>query len=718
MFLIKEGETNWKYLLIVAIIAVAAGAGFLWCVEKSGIKAPEDIVKDETAGWKIYQNKKYGFQFKYPADVDIYSKSGQMIEMGYRLVPPTSSSTDVTVYELKQEAGQRPYNEPTFKVDIVTEAGWLDKTYPDLKLKPGLNLKVFSMEGKEAMEAENFDETLYKLLVVEDKEGFNIIVRQNRKTNFLDSIFKTFILIKKEKDFVVPQLIEKSFSYPYPISWQEEGINFSLTGISFGRIPAPDNLLKSSGDHYNKGEEINALTLILKIKNPKDNPQCVNLNIRRELNEEGDMTAPNTDQFRFPSSGGCILSGTISYAEQKVIFVVPESRKSFNITTGGKSNIFFTINVLEADRIVREQPDLQLEKSIEEEGIRQLTPYYADVPFCYDAGKNKYNTTGYGSEFQSWFVHGGCPRAKYYKVVPGKEMILNVNTDIITCPDCVCNYPDFSMYEYIGGGFKKTKDFNFTDVGGVFEKVYYTPTSDKIKIEADKCFYLDVFQEGEARLPKVSLISPNGGDQLEAGKTYRILWNSSGISKNINIELENKDCLEGKSDCRGWEINFNRIPASLGFYDWNIGSLPMGSNYSYYKVHIWSNENVNVEDYSNNYFSIVKAADVAKPYIKVSSPNGGEKWYFGQTQTITWKSNLRGTVALYLAFPDGGMCYIGSAPVDQESFIFSLKENQSCAIPRNITPGTYRIALVADNDTKDEYLYAYSDGSIIISIAK
>ena len=674
-------------------------------------------VKNETLGWKTYQNTKHGYEFKYPEGTDILSKSGQLVEMGNSEFSPYDS---LTIYELKQEE-RRFYlqDDPRIKIEVVT-GDWLDKNYPNLKFEVGMNIRTFTAsDGRTVIEVENFAEDCYKMLVAGNKEeNITLVVRQNKKTEFLDSIFKTFTLIDREQTSVAPKLIEKSFSYPYPVSWDEDGINFSLTGISLGKTPAPEKLIKSSGGYYKEGEEVNALTLILKIRNSTNIPKCVDLNIRKELNEKGDLAAPNTDQFHFPGSHGCIIYENTSYPSQKVLFVVSESEKSFNITTGGKSNKFFTINVLEADGIIREQPILELEKSIEEEGLRQLIPYNADVSFCYDAGQNKYKTTGQSSEFQNWFVFGDCPRAKYYRVVPGKEMILNIKTDIGSCSDCVCNYPEFSLYEYKNGNFQKAKDFSFSNIGGVAEKVYYTPSSEKIKIEANKCFYLDVFQAGETYLSRLSLNSPNGGEQLEVGKTYRIIWSSSGTSGNIDIELVNKDCVEGGNNCIGWPLDLNRTPISRGLYEWKIDGLPMGVDYSKYKIHIWSNNNVYIDDYSDNYFSIVKNIDIAKPYIKLTSPVGGEKWYFGQMQTITWKSNLRGHVAVYLAFPDGGMCNVGSTLAVNGTFSFFLKENMSCVIPQNITAGTYKVALVADNDTEFDYLYAYSDGNITISATK
>lgn len=77
MNFLKEGKTNWKYIVIVVILAVIVGGGILtyqyWWVPKEEVKIlemkpPEEVIKDQTANWKTYQNESYQLLFKYPTN--------------------------------------------------------------------------------------------------------------------------------------------------------------------------------------------------------------------------------------------------------------------------------------------------------------------------------------------------------------------------------------------------------------------------------------------------------------------------------------------------------------------------------------------------------------------------------------------------------------------------------------------------------------------------
>jgi len=115
--------------------------------------------------------------------------------------------------------------------------------------------------------------------------------------------------------------------------------------------------------------------------------------------------------------------------------------------------------------------------------------YGADVPYCISKGGAKYSATGVSSA--NWFVWGGCAYSKVYKVIQGKELVFHVYTD--SNPDCICCYPEFYVYEYRNKKWEEVKHFNYPPMRGFAENVFYTPSSDRIKISSNLCFYLDVY---------------------------------------------------------------------------------------------------------------------------------------------------------------------------------------------------------------------------------
>lgn len=93
-----DQKTNLKYILIVVILAVIVGGGILvywWQIKKEEIKPPELVthkeIEDEgleleplnTASWQTYQNEKYGFEFRYPAEFYIKQSEEKVQDLFY-----------------------------------------------------------------------------------------------------------------------------------------------------------------------------------------------------------------------------------------------------------------------------------------------------------------------------------------------------------------------------------------------------------------------------------------------------------------------------------------------------------------------------------------------------------------------------------------------------------------------------------------------------------
>jgi peptidoglycan hydrolase-like protein with peptidoglycan-binding domain len=87
------------------------------------------------------------------------------------------------------------------------------------------------------------------------------------------------------------------------------------------------------------------------------------------------------------------------------------------------------------------------------------------------------------------------------------------------------------------------------------------------------------------------------------------------------------------------------------------------------------------------------------PSITVLRPNGGEILDMSGEKDVNLRvnwdyANMSGNIAVYLHFPDGGTCFLSSVPVENKTFATKIDNGHRCSnIPRNITPGQYKILL-------------------------
>ncbi len=123
--------------------------------------------------------------------------------------------------------------------------------------------------------------------------------------------------------------------------------------------------------------------------------------------------------------------------------------------------------------------------------------------------------------------------------------------------------------------------------------------------------------------PGITVTSPNGGENWARSTTQTIRWNYTGSpGSRVKIDLM-------KSGVVNRTINSSTPVGSggSGSYSWPINSSQtLGTDY---KVRITSTTNAAYTDTSNNNFTISGG-------IAVTSPNGGETWARGSTQTIRW----------------------------------------------------------------------------------
>ncbi|MDA1337388.1 MAG: peptidoglycan-binding domain-containing protein [bacterium] len=137
--------------------------------------------------------------------------------------------------------------------------------------------------------------------------------------------------------------------------------------------------------------------------------------------------------------------------------------------------------------------------------------------------------------------------------------------------------------------------------------------------------------------PSIIVLSPNGGESLQIGSTYRVKWNAANMY-NVKINIVNDTNLSSGS------TNYitpygNAWSASTGYYDWTITSqqLPVGTSSARYKIFISDDKNSSIVDSSDSYFTIVGATTTPSitsfNYTETDAYNGSVKFYWVNTGT-------------------------------------------------------------------------------------
>jgi YVTN family beta-propeller protein len=121
----------------------------------------------------------------------------------------------------------------------------------------------------------------------------------------------------------------------------------------------------------------------------------------------------------------------------------------------------------------------------------------------------------------------------------------------------------------------------------------------------------------------LTVLTPNGGENLETGSEYNISWTCSGLN-NVIIEYS-------VNNGAAW-LTIDKVPADNGSYTWTVPGTP--SEMCLVRL-TGADSDENPSDVSDEVFIIF---DPSLASIEVITPNGGENLGVGEEYYITWAS--------------------------------------------------------------------------------
>lgn len=128
-------------------------------------------------------------------------------------------------------------------------------------------------------------------------------------------------------------------------------------------------------------------------------------------------------------------------------------------------------------------------------------------------------------------------------------------------------------------------------------------------------FYIVLFA-ATAALASLQITAPLSGETWPTHSVRNITWSSDGVSKvQLEYSLNNGTTWTSLADSM----------VSTGFYAWTVPDTV--SSHAKIRIH-------NIKPGSNDTDTVDFLTDV--PFLRLTSPNGGEEWFQKSTRLITW----------------------------------------------------------------------------------
>jgi hypothetical protein len=226
------------------------------------------------------------------------------------------------------------------------------------------------------------------------------------------------------------------------------------------------------------------------------------------------------------------------------------------------------------------------------------------------------------------------------------EAATNVGTSSATL-NMTYTLGDYSPVD-VRFGYKKSADATWTYTSWASKSASgthaepLTGLTSKTEYQFKACLKYDTSEIEGSMLtlttgPTITVISPNGSETWYIGDSCPITWGSAGITGNVRISISR----DGGST---WSV----ITPTGGIPNTNSYSWTVTGQSTRARIKVSTMATPAVFDTSDANFTIAAGT------ITVTSPNGGETWYTGDSNNITWdSSHVAGNVKISVS-RDGG----------------------------------------------------------------
>jgi len=236
-----------------------------------------------------------------------------------------------------------------------------------------------------------------------------------------------------------------------------------------------------------------------------------------------------------------------------------------------------------------------------------------------------------------------------------------------------------------------------------------------------------IYSNGQTASP-ISVLSPTGGEVWNIGENRTISWatnNYTGyygnsyatINQTYDVYLTSEGCaypMMCASNLTAPQILARYVSGTS--YTWSVGTLMANTGVTgRYRIQVCQAGSTTVCGSSNAPFTINSSSYSSTPDINVLSPNGGEVWYMGNSQQVSFNitgdpARVGNNVTAYLVNTNNQQIYLGTF----SQGISAGQKTFYVTVPTNLVSGPYKL-FVNLNFAGQQQAYDYSDNYFTVS---